>query len=311
MRARRRATFRSAVARRSLPPPPPAYPDQCARDCGVASEPLPQAQHAGVHASINTVPGPPPDHAHQLFAVQDLARDLHQRSEQVELPLRQHHGAARHVDGARRTVERTVQPKQNTRRCHVRRTLASAQQGLDAGHDLAREKRLQDVVVGPDLESGHAIGLRIAGGQHENRELDTLRPQASADFEAVEAGQQHVEHDDAEVGLRVEPREREVTAIRVLDGVTEVAQFGDQQLRDAVIVLDHENAGHRLRRFRLDAAIIGSTAGSFNAQQRRAPGQGASQSMSFSMRRRLATSRLASRGGEGSANRSAAMGRVE
>ena len=41
--------------------------------------------------------------------------------------------------------------------------------GADAGDDLGGRERLDDVVVGPDLEPHHPVGLGAAGREHDDR----------------------------------------------------------------------------------------------------------------------------------------------
>jgi hypothetical protein len=67
-----------------------------------------------------------------------------------------------------------------------------AQDGLDASDDLAWRERLDDVVVGPELQADHAIDLTVACGQEENRH-EALQPDTPADLEAVDARQPDVE----------------------------------------------------------------------------------------------------------------------
>src|SRR5207248_5339340 len=45
------------------------------------------------------------------------------------------------------------------------RTLEAAQHRLNARHQLARAKRLADVIVGAQLQAGDAIGFRTSGGE--------------------------------------------------------------------------------------------------------------------------------------------------
>ena len=44
-----------------------------------------------------------------------------------------------------------------------------AQQRAEAGQQLVRGERLDEVVVGAGVESGHPVGDRVAGGQHQDR----------------------------------------------------------------------------------------------------------------------------------------------
>ncbi len=73
------------------------------------------------------------------------------------------------------------------RRCG-RRVGHAPQHGADARHQLARRERLDDVVVGPELEPDDAIGLVATGREHDDRDRSsalrtsrqTSRPEPSA-----------------------------------------------------------------------------------------------------------------------------------
>ena len=50
------------------------------------------------------------------------------------------------------------------------RCLRAPEHRPDAGDQLARAERLHDVVVGPELEAGHPVGLVPARGEHDDRD---------------------------------------------------------------------------------------------------------------------------------------------
>ena len=73
--------------------------------------------------------------------------------------------------------------------------LEAAQNGLDAGHQLAGGKGLGDVVVGAQLEAQHAVVFAGARGQKDdgNGGKPGVIAQAPANVEAVAAGNHDVE----------------------------------------------------------------------------------------------------------------------
>jgi len=73
--------------------------------------------------------------------------------------------------------------------------LAPPQDGAHAAEQLSARERLRHVVVGSELEPEHAVRLRVARRQHEDRDV-ALRSQSATDLDAREAGQHHVEHDE-------------------------------------------------------------------------------------------------------------------
>ena len=71
---------------------------------------------------------------------------------------------------------------------------------MDPGGQLAAAERLREVVVGADGEADHKVGLRIAGGEHQDGHR-AVALDASAHLEAVEAGEHQVQDDEVGVEL--------------------------------------------------------------------------------------------------------------
>ena len=70
----------------------------------------------------------------------------------------------------------------------------AAQQGPAAGHQLPHAKRLDQVVVGADLEAQHPIGFRVAGAHHQDRGLVAVLPQLTANIQTTQAREHQIEH---------------------------------------------------------------------------------------------------------------------
>ena len=85
------------------------------------------------------------------------------------------------------------------RRRPARRPLGPAQDGPDAGDELARAERLGQVVVGAELEPEQLVELVVASGEHHDRDR-RVAAQLAGDVEAVEAGQAEVEDDEVGAG---------------------------------------------------------------------------------------------------------------
>ena len=79
---------------------------------------------------------------------------------------------------------------------HRRR--APAEQRLDAREQFRHLERLDEVVVGAELQADDAIHDLAARRQHQDRRLDAALPQRPADVEAAAAWQHDVEQDDVE-----------------------------------------------------------------------------------------------------------------
>src|SRR5581483_4259385 len=69
----------------------------------------------------------------------------------------------------------------------------AAREGFDARDHLARRERLDDVVVGADLQADDAIDFLRSRRQDENGKLDVLSPQRADDVEPVDHRQTEIE----------------------------------------------------------------------------------------------------------------------
>ena len=83
------------------------------------------------------------------------------------------------------------------RSCRCRADVAAPQHRAHARGELAQTERLGDVVVGADVEPGHAIALARARREHDDRHACGARPRAedAADFESAQHRQIEVEDD--------------------------------------------------------------------------------------------------------------------
>ena len=131
----------------------------------------------------------------------------------------------------------------------VLRARAPPGRRADARDELLHRERLDEVVVGADLERVDAVVLGAAGGDHDDRRADPLAARLLDHLPAVEAGEHQVE--DADVGALVaQPREPGLAvrdADRVEAGRMEVTRH---PLGDDVVVLDDQDLRH------LDAIMV-------------------------------------------------------
>ena len=118
---------------------------------------------------------------------------------------------------------------------------AAAQQRAQARQQLLALERLDEVVVGADVEALDARLERVARGQHQDRHVVAVLAQPACDVDAVEPREAEVEHD--QVGQeRVRLVERLHAVAGELDLVALEAQRALQDLGDLVVVLDDEHA---------------------------------------------------------------------
>ena len=117
----------------------------------------------------------------------------------------------------------------------------AAQQRAQAREQLLALERLDQVVVGADVEALDARLERVARGQDQDRRVVAVVAQALGDVDAVQPREAEVEHDDVgqERVRLVEPAH----AVRgELDLVALQAQRALQDLRDLLVILDDEHA---------------------------------------------------------------------
>src|SRR3990172_11620383 len=146
-----------------------------------------------------------PDLVEDTGAGEDPAGRTHQQLEDSELLGRELDGIAAAPYFEQLPIENEIGNLQDVgaRREIVR----AAHQRLDAGQQLVKIEGLGEVVVGAYLEYLDLVLQRIHGGQHEDRRIVALEPQALANVIAVHVGKHEIEHDDVELaGLgKVDP----------------------------------------------------------------------------------------------------------
>src|SRR5215212_4811797 len=178
-----------------------------------------------------------PDLVEQLLAGDHQPLVAHQVLEQLELALGQLDRALAAMHLVRVRVEGEVADAQ---RGHPARRPAPQQRAQPREQLLALE-RLDEVVVGADVEPLDARVERVAGGQHEDGRVVLVLAQASRDVDAVHPRQAQVEHED--VGQeRVHLVERGDAVTGELDLVALEPQRPLQDLGDLLVVLDYEDA---------------------------------------------------------------------
>jgi hypothetical protein len=108
-------------------------------------------------------------------------------------------------------------------------------------YDLGAGERLDDVVVGAELEPDDAVGLGAAGGDHDHGQF-ALAAQDTADVAAVAVGQREVEQDEVRLGR---PRGVERLLCGARHGRLEAlaAEEAGERLGDRGLVLHDQDAG--------------------------------------------------------------------
>src|SRR3954452_6979249 len=180
----------------------------------------------------------------QLLAGDHQALVAHQVLEQLELALREVDLTAVARNLVRVRVEREIADAQ---RGHAARR-AAPEQRAHACEQLLAFERLDEVVVGADVQALHARLQCVACGEHQDRRVVPVVAQATGDIEAVQPRQAEVEDDDVGqegVGL--------VEAAHPIGGELDLialqAQRALQDLGDLLVVFDDEHTDGTARGF--------------------------------------------------------------
>ena len=185
-----------------------------------------------------------PDVLEDRRARQHLARVLEEQLEQQELRLRELDETLAAVDLVGDRIEDQVGEPQRLGALAI--VAHPAQQRPQPCLQLAQRERLDEVVVGADVEPEDTIVDRIARGQHQDRRLVAGGAHAPAHLEPVDPGHHHVE-DHSVSGLLGEAVKRLLTVDRQLDLVLVESQRSLQCPPHGGLVVYHQNVCHCLR----------------------------------------------------------------
>ncbi len=123
----------------------------------------------------------------------------------------------------------------------ARHGIDPAQQGLDPRHQLGHRKRLGQVIVGAQLQAEDAVQFAGACAGDDDRCVARHGAGATADFQAVDAGQHQVEDQCIPAAL-LEQAHAFVAIGTVGHLELLVAQVQADQVGDMGIVLDHQDS---------------------------------------------------------------------
>ena len=189
--------------------------------------------------------GEAPDISQQLFASKGAPRVAHEVHEQVELASGQGDELAADASFVSDGVHLEASGAQRGRLLGGQGTRRPPKHSLDAGSQLARRERLGDVVIRAQLQSGDAIGLLAASGEHDDRH-GHRRPQPAADLEATQRRQHQVEDD--EIGWIVERVLQALdTVVNGAHSVSLALEVAADHLGHIGIVLDDQHTRRRRR----------------------------------------------------------------
>ena len=126
---------------------------------------------------------------------------------------------------------------------HARRGAAgtAAQERADARGELIQVEGLDEVVVGARVESGDAVGHRVARRQDQHRDRQSPLALAAQERESVTARQPQVQQQQLE-GLAAEDRLGGARLVHPVDGEALALQSRAQRLADHRVVLYQEQS---------------------------------------------------------------------
>ena len=120
---------------------------------------------------------------------------------------------------------------------------ASAQNRPDSGQQLARVKRLGQIVVRPYLQAHNAIDIVAAGREQQNTHGRCRRAQTAKHLETIQARQHHVEQSDGVVPAQ-SLSQTGFAVMRQRDVVAVPAEIVAQHRAQFHVVVDEEDRLH-------------------------------------------------------------------
>jgi hypothetical protein len=173
----------------------------------------------------------------EVQAREHLPRPAHERLQQRELLGRQLDldAVAPHLPG--RGVQAERADLQHRGPLHH----ATAGERPQPRQQLRERERLGQVVVGAAVQAGDPVLDAVARGQDEDRRPDPAVPQLTADVEAAEAREHHVQHDRV-VGDRLRHPEGVLARPGDVGGVALLDQPPPDEGRHLQLVLDDQRA---------------------------------------------------------------------
>ena len=182
----------------------------------------------------------PPDVASHHFLADDGVSMLHQIREELEL-------AVGELKGTSLPSRYAVQPidfQSLDAQSHLLRKRPTPQQCPEPCEQLVKGERLDQIVIGPCVESFHAIVDGVSCSQHQDRLQKTLFAQLPQKFQAAAVGQHQIEDNNVRGFPDCLPRLTDGSGPN--DIVFLLPKTSDKVSQDSLLVFDHENSSHAL-----------------------------------------------------------------
>ena len=117
--------------------------------------------------------------------------------------------------------------------------VSTTEQGADAGDELTRRERLNQVVVGTKLKADDAILDLALGRQHNDGDIRGVA-NGAANALAGNLGEHKVEHNQVELVL-LELLDRRLAVADANNPVALALEIGSDSVTDCLLVLDQQN----------------------------------------------------------------------
>ena len=196
-----------------------------------------QAMDGDVQTVVGQFLVPVAQRLDQLRATGDAIGAQRQRFEQAELARGQLQRPA--IDPG--AVAGQVQPQSAQLQFRLALAADPAQQGAHARLELAQRERLDQVIVGAQVEHADAFGQAVARGHHQHRQALAAAAQALQHLAAIQPRQAQVQHQ--QVVAVIAQRGVSLAAVRdVVHGMPAPAQRGADALGDGGIVFHQQDA---------------------------------------------------------------------
>mmetsp|Transcript_10445 Transcript_10445/g.42618 ORF Transcript_10445/g.42618 Transcript_10445/m.42618 type:complete len:696 (-) Transcript_10445:2300-4387(-) len=178
-----------------------AHGQHAARALGVVLDDGPDARDVHIDGAVEGLERMALERVHDLVAGKHPAGALREHHQQIELVAGQIADLAVQARDAGGQID--LEPAEAQHLVAIEFGFEPAQQGLDAGLQLARLEGLGEVVVGTQFQAEDAIHGLAARRQHQHRLMAPARvaAQPAAEVQAVAVGQHQVQHDQFEAAL--------------------------------------------------------------------------------------------------------------
>ncbi len=219
--------------------PTPYTVSEVARRARIRLELAADVLDVGVDRALVRLEGDAVDLVQQLRAREDPPGLAGHGRQERELGGGQLHRLVASGDAHARHVQAQVpSPKELA----LSRTGMPAQDRAHAGHQLARAERLRDVVVRAELEADDPVGLVVASGEHDDRQL-TGTTDGARHVQPVESRQPEIQHHEVR-RLGPDPHQRLVAGAGRRDAEARIGQVVGDEPNDLRLVVHDQDGRH-------------------------------------------------------------------